>query len=83
MSQEQDSSQKHIDDLYRAIFEDDRRGAAIFDDLYNRFAAKAKVHTNGGIDAVLKTYQDSAHREVIEYIVMRTNRAKLVDHGES
>jgi hypothetical protein len=65
--------------MYRDIFETDRRGAAIFEDLYKRFAAHAKVHTEGGIDAVLKTYQASAHREVIEYIVRQINRANGVD----
>lgn len=65
--------------VYHDIFEVDKRGAAIFEDLYHRFASKAKVHTNGGIDAVLKTYQDAAHREVIEYIVTMVNRGNGVD----
>lgn len=68
--------------MYRDIFETDRRGAAIFEDLYRRFAAHAKVHTEGGIDAVLKTYQASAHREVIEYIVRQINRANEVDDDQ-
>lgn len=65
--------------IYRDIFEVDNRGIAIFEDLYRRFASKAKVHTSGGIDAVLKTYQDAAHREVIEYIVTMVNRGNGVD----
>lgn len=73
------NEQERLDALYRDIFETDKRGVEIFDDLYRRFASKAKVHTNGGIDAVLKTYQDAAHREVIEYIVTRTNRANGVN----
>lgn len=68
-----------LDALYRDIFETDKRGAELFDDLYRRFASKARVHTAGGIDAVLKTYQDAAHREVIEYIVTRVNRANGVN----
>ena len=75
---EPDENQR-IDALYRDIFETDKRGVVIFEDLYRRFASKAKVHTNGGIDAVLKTYQDAAHREVIEYIVTRVNRARGVN----
>lgn len=78
MSSEQDEGQR-VDALYRDIFDVDVRGVAIFDDLYRRFASKAKVHTAGGIDAVLKTYQDAAHREVIEYIVTRVNRANGVN----
>lgn len=74
-----DQEQRRIDALYRDIFETDNRGAVIFEDLYRRFASKAKVHTNGGIDAVLKTYHDAAHREVIEYIVTRCNRARGTD----
>lgn len=70
---------QRIDALYHDIFEVDARGLVIFEDLYRRFASKAKVHTNGGIDAVLKTYQDAAHREVIEYIVTRVNRANGVN----
>lgn len=66
-------------ELYRDLFEVDRRGIAVFDDLYRRFAASAKVHTDGGIDAVLKTYRAAAHREVIEHIVRQVNRHKGVN----
>lgn len=59
--------------LYRDIFEVDRRGQAIFEDLYKRFASKAQVHVTGGIDAVLQTYRDAARREVVEYIVRQVN----------
>ncbi len=65
-------------DDYKLIFEDHRVGAAIFEDLYRRFASNAKVHTDGGIDAVLKTYRASAHREVIEFIARQINRANGV-----
>jgi len=75
----QPDERMRIDARYRDIFETDKRGAEIFEDLYRRFASKAKVHTAGGIDAVLKTYQDAAHREVIEYIVTRVNRANGVN----
>lgn len=78
MTDDQDTERAHLDKLYLAIFEEDKRGEAIFEDLYRRFAATAKVHTSGGIDAVLKTYQAAAHREVIEYIVTRVNRARGV-----
>lgn len=71
-----------VDGLFHDIFEVDRRGAEVFEVLYRKFAAHAKVHTDGGIDAVLKTYQDSAHREVIEYIVTRCNRARGVPDAQ-
>lgn len=73
------AERQRIDALFRDIFETDKRGAEIFEILYRRFASKAKVHTNGGIDAVLKTYQDAAHREVIEFIVAACNRANGVN----
>lgn len=71
--------------VYKAIFEDDRRGAAILEDLLVRF--KPKVVTDGGIDAVLKTYRHAAHREILEFIVSQINRANGVpdpnaDQGE-
>lgn len=70
---------------YKAIFEDDRRGAAILDHLLTRF--RHKVVTEGGIDAVLKTYRHAAHRELLEFIVAQINRANGVpdenaDDGE-
>jgi hypothetical protein len=79
MTEPDDNTERdRIDRLFIDIFEADRRGAEIFEILYARFAGSAKVHTDGGIDAVLKTYQASAHREVIEYIVKRCNRARGV-----
>lgn len=65
---------ENLPQLYRDIFEHDKRGQAIAEDLYQRFAAHAKVHTDGGIDAVLKTYKDAARREVVEYITRQINR---------
>lgn len=73
---------KRLASLYHAIFEDDKRGAQIFEDLYKRFAAHAKVHTTGGIDAVLKTYRTAAHREVVEYIVSMVNLHNGVDDSQ-
>jgi len=73
------SDQKRLAELYRDIFEVDKRGAEVFSDLYARFATNAKVYTDGGIDAVLKTYRSSAHREVIEHIVRMCNLANGVD----
>ena len=70
-----DDRARQLAGFYRDIFEVDARGQAIYEDLYRRFASKAKVHTAGGIDAVLRTYQDAAHREVIEHIVRMVNLA--------
>ncbi|WP_419204340.1 hypothetical protein [Bordetella trematum] len=61
---------------YREIFEDDRRGVAVLEDLVSRFARPAV--TSGGIDAVLQTYQRDGMRRVIDYIVSQVNRANGV-----
>lgn len=75
---ERDAERDRVDRLFLDLFEIDRRGQTVFEKLYSRYAAPAKVHTDGGIDAVLKTYRSAAHREVIEHIVMRCNRARGV-----
>lgn len=62
---------------YAALFEDDRRGAAILEHLTRTFARPAVV--TGGIDAVLETYQRDGQRRVLEFIVNQINRAHGVD----
>lgn len=62
---------------YAALFEDDRRGAAILEHLTRLFARPAV--TSGGIDAVLQTYQREGQRRVLEFIVGQINRAHGVD----
>lgn len=62
---------------YKALFEDDRRGAAILEHITRMFARPAVV--TGGIDAVLKTYHRDGSRRVIEHIVDQINRANGVD----
>lgn len=57
---------------YALIFEDHRVGAAIFEDLVQRFARGAV--TSGGIDAVLQTYQHAGMRKVLDYITLRINQ---------
>lgn len=63
---------------YRDIFEDDRRGAAILEDLQMRFG-RVSVHTDGGIDAVLKTMKSASQAAVIGFILNQIARA----HGEA
>jgi hypothetical protein len=77
-TEDPDAEQARIDALFVAIFEDDKRGAEVFEVLYKRYAAHAKVHTDGGIDAILKTYRSAAHRELLDHIVIRCNRARGV-----
>ncbi len=58
---------------YAAIFETDRRGAAILEDLIRMFSKPAV--TDGGIDAVLKTYERMGQQAVIQHIVRQINRS--------
>lgn len=58
---------------YAALFEDDKRGAAILEHLIQTFARPAVV--KGGIDAVLETYQRDGQRRVLEFIATKINRA--------
>lgn len=63
--------------LYKAIFEDDKRGAALLEDLTNRFARK--VYVKGGHEADRETCYNAGMRDVIEWIVIQINRANGVD----
>lgn len=58
---------------YKAIFEDDRRGAAILQDLLQRFV-RPSVST-GGIDAVLQTFERAGQRKPIDFIATMIDRA--------
>jgi hypothetical protein len=62
--------------VYARLFEEDREGAAVLDELAARFARPAV--TKGGIDAVLQTYHNDGARAVIEFIVARVNQANGV-----
>lgn len=65
---------------YKAIFEDDKRGAALLDDLTNRFARK--VYVRGGHEADRETCYNAGMRDVIEFIVSQINRANGVDFNQ-
>lgn len=61
---------------YKLIFEDNRVGAAIMEDLVQRFA-RDQV-TAGGIDAVLRTFEHGGMRKVLDFIATQINRANGV-----
>jgi hypothetical protein len=63
--------------LFLEVFETDRRGAAILEHLVKRFSLPAV--TDGGIDAVLKTYERMGAGSVVQYIVGQINRANSVE----
>lgn len=66
---------------YRELFETDKRGARILDDLVLRFVRPAV--NKGGIDAVLQTYQRMGARELIDFIANQINRANGVQVDEN
>lgn len=69
---------------YLDVFERHPAGAAVLEDLIQRFTQPAV--TDGGIDAVLKTYQRMGQRRVLDHIISRINRANGVPEqpeGES
>ena len=63
-------------ELYRQIFEVDKRGAMILENLVVLFSKPAV--TDGGIDAVLKTYQRMGEQAVVQHIIKLINRANQV-----
>ena len=71
----------HLPALYKAIFEDDRRGQAILDDLQRRFCRRPNpddFSQEGMLRGFVRTHQ----REVVEYIVRQINRANGVDESQ-
>lgn len=63
-------------DLFRQVFEVDKRGAALLEHLIQRFSQPAV--TDGGIDAVLKTYERMGQLKPLHYCVAMVNRANGV-----
>ena len=63
-------------ETYLDVFERHPAGAAVLEDLIKRFTQSAV--TEGGIDAVLKTYQRMGQRRVLDHIINQINRANNV-----
>lgn len=66
---------------YADLFETDRRGARILEDLIQRFVRPPV--TDGGIDAVLKTYERLGQRRPLDFIASMINRANGVQVDET
>ena len=66
---------------YQDLFETDKRGARILEDLILRFCRPAV--NKGGIDAVLQTYERMGQRNVVEFICNQINRANGVRVDET
>lgn len=68
---------EQIDAMFKRVFEEHHEGRLVLEILIQRFARNAV--TAGGIDAILKTYMQAGHREVLDHILLRINRASGVD----
>lgn len=65
------------DAMFKRVFEQHAEGVMVLELLIQRFSKNAV--TVGGIDAVLKTYLQAGHREVLDHILNRINRANGVE----
>lgn len=63
-------------DDYKALFEENPRGALILEHLVQRFSKPAV--TTGGIDAVIKTFTNCGENNVVQFIVRQINQANNV-----
>ena len=63
-------------ETYLDVFERHPAGAAVLENLIAIFTQPAV--TDGGIDAVLKTYQRMGQRRVLDHIITQINRANNV-----
>lgn len=67
--------------VYRSVFEASPQGAQVLAELERIFVRSPVLE--GGIDAVLKTYDRAGKRSVIEWIVKRINTANGVPADEN
>lgn len=75
-----DMTREQIADMFKRVFEDHHEGRMCLELLIKRFARNAV--TVGGIDAVLKTYQQDGSRKVLDHIINQINIANgLRDSG--
>ena len=67
-------------EMFREVFEEHPTGRIVLDALIRRFTRPAV--TEGGIDAVLKTFLHQGQRAPLDFIVMQINRANGVQPTE-
>ena len=67
---------EQLDAMFKRVFEQHAEGVIVLEHLIQRFSKNAV--TVGGIDAVLRTYLQAGHREVLDHILLRINRANGV-----
>ena len=65
---------------YADLFEVDKRGARILEDLIQRFIRPPVM--DGGVDGILQTYSRLGQRKPIDFIVNQINRSNGVQVEE-
>lgn len=77
-----DMTPRQVADMFKRVFEDHHEGRQVLEILIQRFARNAV--TTGGIDAILKTYQQDGSRKVLDHIMNQINTANgLRDDGNN
>lgn len=71
---------KPTPDDYALIFETNKIGAAILEDLIQRFAQTSK---STGLDRICDTFEERGRRQVLEFIALRINQANGVEPGDT
>lgn len=66
---------------YALIFETNKIGQRILDDLIKRFAYESSNHTDG-LSRILNTFEEKGSRRPIDFIVLQINRANGVNDNE-
>lgn len=77
----QEISPSDLEQAYHDCFEKSKSGQIVLAHLVSKFG-RARVHTDGGIDAVLKTYTANAQRSVVDHILVQINRANGVQEPD-
>lgn len=66
---------------YADIFEVDKRGARLFEDLVRRFYRPPSK--SGGIDRILDAHEFIGRRQILDFIANQINRANGVQDDQS
>lgn len=69
-----EAQRAHLASLYRQIFEEDKRGQLLLEDLMARFVRKPNPN-DFTQEGMLRTFVQTHQREVVEYIVRQINQA--------
>ena len=71
------AKQDDIHAMYQRVFEGHAEGALILEDLIKRFGGN--LYVKGGEEGRRQTDYNLGRREILDFIVMMTNRANGVD----